>query len=48
LYETLGIFGENEQLKFTTEFNKVRESKVLEVQLFGWGSNALGQLATFQ
>jgi hypothetical protein len=25
LYETLGIFGENEQLKFNTVFNKVRE-----------------------
>jgi len=31
LSETLGIIGENEQIKFITECNKVTKSKILEV-----------------
>ncbi len=47
LIETLGIIGENEKIKFTTECNKVKDSKVLEVALYGWGTNIMGQLATY-
>ena len=47
LSETLGIIGENEQIKFMTECNKVKNSKVLEVSLYGWGTNIMGQLATY-
>lgn len=42
MISTLGIIGENEQTKLKTEVIKVQKSKVLEVQLYGWGSNILG------
>jgi hypothetical protein len=42
LKDTLGILGEVEGLKFITEVNKVKEAKVLEVALYGWGSNIMG------
>jgi len=38
----MGIIGENEQLKFQSEVNKVKESKILEVSLYGWGLNTSG------
>lgn len=42
LSETLGVIGKNEQLKFTSECHKVKESKHLEVAVYGWGTNIMG------
>ena len=42
MISTLGIIGENEQTKLKTEVIRVQKAKVLEVQLYGWGSNILG------
>ena len=48
MINTLGISGENEQIKLTTELSNVKSEKILSVQLYGWGDNSYGQLATFQ
>jgi len=42
LADTLGILGEVEGFKFITEVNKLRESRILEVGLYGWGTNIMG------
>ena len=44
---TLGIIGENEQMKFKTEIDMITSQKVLSVQLYGWGQNVNHNLATY-
>ena len=44
---TLGIIGENEQMKFKTEIDMITNEKVLSVQLYGWGQNVNHNLATY-
>ena len=42
LRDTMGIIGEVEGFKFISEVNKVKDSKVVDVALFGWGTNFMG------
>ncbi|CDW91727.1 xpg i-region family protein [Stylonychia lemnae] len=44
LNDTLGIICQFEQSKFRYEISKIKEGKVGEHTLYGWGSNQLGQL----
>lgn len=45
--EDLGIQGDNEKMSFRTKFIKALKSKTLEVALYGWGQNNLGQLPVY-
>jgi hypothetical protein len=47
LNDVMGITSESDRWKFHTELKKVKEPTCLEVNLYGWGSNYDGELATF-
>lgn len=46
-YDTLGCSKPNHVIKIKTEVNKAKSQQITECELYGWGSNNFGQLATF-